>query len=331
MIPGTELRRTPSAFALAFLPSLVSAHAHQDAENLFFKVIDPENRPVAGAVAFRDLLGIGASDPTNTQGSGVLEVRKGQSEFFIFAPHFRLAKVDVTRGGPAPVLVHLKKSNALELMVRLSDGSASRDAVAVLQTEGIRIFPYDNSSPAEILRQNYFITARSCGGGGGSHAEGQPVQFGLALGVADEGRILLEDVIPHLSISIDVVDEISTPLVPTFKVELGEDEHASLEKRIDWRLQDFVIQVRDGHRSGVPAARVKVISALRPHGGTFEHGIPITRKTDATGACRLSGIRSTQAVITVEKNGFRSWYRSDVEIGPEHPSIECVLAPSASD
>src|SRR5262249_22124242 len=145
-----------STTVLAFLLALVSAHARQDAGDLIFKVIDPEDRPVAGALAFRDLAGMWASDPTNAQGLGVLRERKGESEFFVVAPHFRLAKANVVHGGFAPTLVHLKKSNALELTVRRSDGSVSREAVAVLQAEGSRFFPYDDGSPAEMLRQKHF-------------------------------------------------------------------------------------------------------------------------------------------------------------------------------
>jgi hypothetical protein len=297
--------------------------------DLIFRVLDSEDHPIAGAVAVRDLLDLHASDPTNAQGWGVLKEWNGRQDLTVVAPHFKLTAFKIISGQSTPTIVHLKKANALELVVQRGDGSISANTVVVLRTEGSQIFPGDTASPAGRWRQRYFVTGNICGGGS-SESEGQADRFYMALRPAEDGRIVLEDVSPKQEITITVMDEITTALLPSFTVEVGKDERLKVVRTIDGPLQDFIIRVKDEHGAGLSGARVRVTSMVPPRGEVFGDGVTPPRKTDQMGECRISEIRSAHAWIAVEKKGFRGWYR-DVAIGPEDPSIECVLARSDGD
>jgi len=299
------------------------------ASDLVFRVLDSEDHPIAGAVAVPDLLGLDKSDPTDAQGWSVLKERKGGQDLSILAPHFKLTTVRVVHGQTTPTVVHLEKANALELILHRDDGSPSRNAVVQFRTEGSRIFPGDTGGVAGLWRQRYFVTGTTCGGGN-SETDGQPVQFCLAVRPEEDGRIVLEDVNPDQMITIDVADEITTRLVPSSTVKIGGDERAKVMRTIDGPLQDVIIRVKDEHGAGLPGARVRVTSMVRPRGFLGAAGIG-PRKTDQTGACRFSEIRSAHASITAEKKGYRAWCQSNVAIGPGEPSVECVLTRSDGD
>jgi len=315
------MRVFPLAFSL-----LLTAAGRSSTGDVRFRVLDAEDHPIVGAVALPDLLGIDTSEPTDAQGWGVLRARSGRLDLSVVAPHFKLATASIVVGQATPTIIHLEKANALELILQRDDGTSSTHAVVQFRTEGTPVFPENAGGAVGWWRQKYSITGGTCGSGHASN-EGRPEEYSVAVHPGEDGRIVLEDVRPDQKITIDVVDEIATALVPSFTVEVGKDEHARVAKTIDGPLQDVVIQVKDEHGAGVPGARVRVEALVRARTALSLSGIA-TRKTDESGTCRITNIRSAHASITIKKAGYSAWYRADVAIGAGDASIECILTRS---
>lgn len=284
------------------------------ADDLLFKAVDPQGKPVARAVASLDRGGMHASEPTNESGWGVLRGWDGRSDVFVIASHFGMEVAHSSSVHDGRVIVPLKKANTLEIVVQTSRGTPVQEALVLLQTDGGPVFHGEIAVPVSMWRSKYCAPGGTYGGGC-SYAKGQvPDACYVILKSNTDGRVCVEDVNRDLGITLWVTDELLAPLSEPEVIRVKEGESVKSTKTILDPLGDVVVCVSDEHGDPLRKARVKVTSVNRPVGRAFENMQAFPKRTDQDGRCRITGVRSTHASVVVELEGYEAWYRGDFAI-----------------
>ena len=310
-------------------------------------VVDPEGKPVAGAVAAVPA-GTGGDNPWLTSAAGAdgrvdLPAGATAGRAVVAAVGFRFRDVTLRATGGSPERVELERSCVLRVTVTgPGDASATElgDGAVVRVSGDGRTFDEPMDEIVYSIREAAGATHASSSVRGGEGDGGEASTFRIGGGppmVVPHAIPLLSSItvpwlLPERTVHVELFDAGGERLAAQ-DVRLATGEQRTLGLRWTAHGRTFRGVVRGADGSPLAGARViaraAALVAAPPPDGVLPTGGRVAT-TDAAGRFEFAGVHSSALALFVDAPGRTPWFRRSVAVPADGAELEIATAPGAT-
>jgi len=262
-----------------------------------FLVRDTRGRPIAGALGYAGTY----SKPTDARGLGVIEsAGKDVATLSVGARGYSMARVEIPQEIEAPLAVVLEPGSQLEVHASAPPGTPLPKLAVLITCQDALFRNIHGILPPELMRKL-----------GASHwdsaVKNNDGQVRDAFPFDPEGRILLEDLVSGVPLTLQVVSKRWVVLQEEPPFSLAPGEHKRIELFLDVHVRPFrgIVAGPDG----APLSEAAVTLTSSSPGGFGD-----TQKTHADGRFLFQDVAASKMAFSVERSGFLPIEKPEFEI-----------------